>query len=171
VQHNVRFPYDPRYPVTTYACARLLPAPDGALQIIGCGAVGAHTIAATSFGQICGTLQDTGSGLSGAVAVAAERCFWQAYIACQHATTLIYEDYREVYATHILVLQPIGGGCTVMDDMEPGSFSPYFSPLPPGEATGGDAVYTCAGLAQSVSGGLTARSCGSEGDVAVPSVR
>jgi hypothetical protein len=150
--------------VTTYRCLSLQQQ-HGGLLLSGC--VGERDLYVPprppeQVGHVCGIVENTYNVVARGVAFAnnysvaqIEDCFWQAYMACTHPATLIYQSDHETgeLTTHTLVAQEQGGTCTVTDAVQ-GLSQPE--------------VYTCAVLTQIAGGGLVAHGCGAEGDLTIP---
>ena len=88
-----------------------------------------------------------------------EDCFWQAYQQCQPATMTYSQGNLDTVMLHTFSFKNQGSQCVITDTAQR-------SVLPrPLQAVG---TYTCTGLTQQADG-LHFTSCGSEGNVLVPS--
>lgn len=87
-----------------------------------------------------------------------EDCFWQAFQQCRPATLVYAQNSLDTGTIHNFSLQKSNGICTIIDGVQH-----FIAPHP----AQGMTTYICAGLTQQADG-LHFRTCGSIGDVLVP---
>ncbi len=110
-------------------------------------------------GQDCGTITMLGPNPpQDANALQSEQCFWQAYQQCTVATLTVTMRGVDAGMTHQFTLDKTGGSCTIVDTLQS-----YVVPIRTPSAN----KLTCASLVQQ-NGGLLFKSCGDQGDIAVP---
>lgn len=109
--------------------------------------------------QDCGSVNTLGGHPTSSDAMQAEDCFFQAYLSCTPATLTAQINGVDAGTTHMFSLSGTSGACTITDVAQT-----RVIPRPAGPQM----TYTCAGLSENASG-LVFSSCGSLGDVSVPS--
>ncbi len=92
------------------------------------------------------------------IAKQAEDCFWQAFQQCHPAKLSYTQSELDTGTIHNFSLKNVNGTCTISDEVQH-----FLAPKPPQVV----ATYTCGDLKQT-SGGLQFVSCGSLGDVLIP---
>ena len=162
------------HPVDVYNCGGLRQQ-NGGLVAVGCGAAGDITLPGRPPQQMGKVCAEFGSDDLASDQLTGDDCFWQAYMTCASAASLVYLQPVSANATatpsggfnpytllsHTLVAQPTGGACAVTDAAQPTTGVPDSTPAP-------YIVYRCAGLERLPSGGLLAKACGAEGNVTIP---
>jgi hypothetical protein len=112
--------------------------------------------------QNCGTLHSNVAGLiqtDKAHAMQDENCFFNAYKQCQPATLIFQSTSVDTGVIHNFAVKSSNGSCSLTDGLQH-----FIAPKPPSRTT----TYTCASASMQ-SDGLHIASCGTAGDILIPS--